>query len=64
MLNLNAKKRKWVRNWIQGRKELGASSRLIKELSIKDPTSFFNLMRMSVVKVEELLNLVSPIATQ
>ena len=61
LLNLSTKKRKWVRNWIKRRKELGASSRLIKELSIEDPTSFFNLMRMSVDKFEELLNLVSPI---
>ena len=63
LLNLSTKKRKWVRNWIKRRKELGASSRLIKELSIEDPTSFFNPMRMSVVKVNELLNLVSPITT-
>lgn len=61
VLTSNKKKRKWVRSWIERRNQLGASSKLIKELNAEDPCSFFNILRMDSQKFEQLLELVSPL---
>lgn len=37
----------WVREWIKRRDTLGASSNLLKELRVEDPTSYRNILRMS-----------------
>jgi hypothetical protein len=52
-------------NWIRRRDRLGASARLMKELAEEDTKGYRNIMRMAVVKFEELLpfhfNVPSPI---
>lgn len=57
----NKKKRSWVREWIKRRDRLGASGTLIRELAVEDPKSYYNIMRMSVKKFDELLTLVTPL---
>lgn len=54
------KKRSWVRDWIRRRNNLGASATLMKELSMEDPKSYHNIMRLSILKFDELLELVTP----
>lgn len=54
----NIKKRVWVRDWIRRRSTLGVSERLLKEISIEDPDSYRNFMRLSYQKFQELLRLV------
>lgn len=46
----------WVREWIKRREELGASNRLLKELVVEDPKSFFNFLRMNEELFSTLLN--------
>lgn len=55
------KRRWWVRSWILRRNDLGASARLFKELELEDPSSYANILRMSVPKFKELLELVTPL---
>ncbi|KAL1509027.1 hypothetical protein ABEB36_003833 [Hypothenemus hampei] len=45
--NSRKTKKIWVRQWIQRRNKLGASQRLLRELAIEDPSSFFNFLRMN-----------------
>ena len=54
----------WVRNWINRREELGASSTLVRELVVEDPQEYFKFMRMSELKFEELLELVMPLISK
>ncbi|KAG5888011.1 hypothetical protein JTB14_007130 [Gonioctena quinquepunctata] len=53
------RRRWWVRSWILGRNDLGALARLFKELELEDPSSYANILRMSVLKFKELLELVT-----
>lgn len=57
----NKKKRQWVREWIGRRDRLGASATLLKELASEDPRSYYNIMRLTVPKFEELLEMISPL---
>lgn len=57
----NKRKRQWVREWIRRRDRLGASATLLKELASEDPQSYYNIMRLTVPKFEELLKMVSPL---
>lgn len=57
----NKKKRKWVREWIGRRGTFGASATLMKELATEDPRSYCNIMRLTVAKFNELLDLVTPL---
>lgn len=43
----NNKRKLWVRKWIQRRNELGASNRLIRELSLEDPGTLCNFLRIN-----------------
>nr|CAI5824196.1 unnamed protein product [Callosobruchus analis] len=45
LLKKKKKKRIWVRDWIRRRNELGASSRLLRELAVEDPSSYMNFLR-------------------
>lgn len=47
--------------WIQRREELGASSRLLKELKEEDPETYRNVLRMTAPQFQELLELVEPL---
>ena len=42
LLKKKKKKRIWVRDWISRRNELGASSRLLRELAGEDPASYIS----------------------
>ncbi|KAG8304154.1 hypothetical protein J6590_101138 [Homalodisca vitripennis] len=55
------KRRWWLRSWILRRSDLGASARLFKELELEDPSSYANILRMSVPNFKELLELVTPL---
>jgi hypothetical protein len=55
------KRRWWVRSWILRRNDLGTSARLFKELELEDPSSYANILRLSVPKFKELLELVTPL---
>nr|CAI5867203.1 unnamed protein product [Callosobruchus analis] len=46
MLKKEKKKRIWVSDWIR-RKELGASSRLLKELADEDPSFYMNVLSLA-----------------
>lgn len=50
----------WVRKWIERRARMGASSNLLRELAAEDPKSYLNMMRMSEVKFDELLDMITP----
>lgn len=54
------KKRMWVRDWIDRRREYGAYTNLLNELKIEDSLQFRNFIRMSAVELEDLLCLVGP----
>ncbi len=56
----NRKYRVWEKKWIARRAELGASSRLIRELAQEDPCSYRNIMRMNETDFKELLSLLNP----
>ncbi|XP_029054896.1 uncharacterized protein LOC114882183 [Osmia bicornis bicornis] len=63
MLLLNKKKKRsvWVRQWISRRPEFGCFHNLLRELQIKDGQQYFNLLRMTAVEVEVLLQKVGHI---
>ena len=56
----NSKKKKWIREWITRREKLGASTNLLRELAAEDPTGYMNGLRISSVKFEELLDIITP----
>nr|CAI5834690.1 unnamed protein product [Callosobruchus analis] len=47
-------KRIWMRDWIRRRNELGASSRLLRELAEEDPSSYMNVLRLSLPKFQRI----------
>ena len=55
------KRKKWVKSWIERRKQLGAYHALVRELKIEDGQQFRNFCRFSSVEVEFLVELVGPI---
>ncbi|KAJ8945479.1 hypothetical protein NQ314_009232 [Rhamnusium bicolor] len=50
----------WIRAWISRRNRLGASSTLLKELSLEDKEAYKNHLRMTPEKFDELLSIVGP----
>ena len=54
------KRRFWTWKWILRRNTLGASTNLLKELSVGDPKSFYNHLRMNENMFLCLLEKVSP----
>lgn len=52
-------RREWVRKWIQRRDQCGVSNTLINELSIEDPRSLHNFLRINENMFNTLLNKVS-----
>lgn len=54
------KSRLWTRKWILRRNTLGASTNLLKEISVEDPKSFYNHLRMNEDMFLCLLEKVSP----
>lgn len=52
----NNKKRIWVKKWIARRHTLGASNSLLRELSIEDPKSYHNFLRINEDMFNTLLN--------
>lgn len=54
------KKRKWVREWIGRREKLGASTTLLRELVAEDPNAYRNILRLTQVKFDELLEMITP----
>ena len=55
-------KRFWVRPWLSAdrRLQFGHYDQLLRELRMKDNSSFFNYMRMEPLMFDEILNRVSP----
>ena len=51
------KKKCWVRKWIQRRQEHGACTTLVNELRIEDSKQFVNLVRMTALQVEVMIQL-------
>lgn len=54
------KKRAWVRKWISRRQTLGASEKLLTELSLEDANGYRNHLRLTNEKFNCLLQLVTP----
>ncbi|KAL4084943.1 hypothetical protein QTP88_027809 [Uroleucon formosanum] len=54
------KRRLWTRKWILRRNTLGASTNLLKELSVEDPKSFYNHLKMNEDMFLYLLKKVFP----
>ena len=52
--------RRWVRPWINRRRQFGAYNALMKELASEDPQSFRNFLRMDKQDFDELLLKVTP----
>ena len=52
-------RRIWTRSWLLKRHQLGAYHRLIPELTLTDPESLRNFIRMDLSTFEDLLRLVS-----
>lgn len=52
------KKREWTRKWLLRRDSHGASSQLIRELRLEDPSEYRACLRMSPESFDELLHLV------
>ncbi|KAJ8935935.1 hypothetical protein NQ314_012556 [Rhamnusium bicolor] len=57
---LKRKGRVWVKKWIARRQNLGASDRLLRELSTEDSASFKNHLRMRKENFDDLLQRVTP----
>jgi hypothetical protein len=55
------KRKRWVKDWIKKRYQLGAYTQLIMELQLEDAQQFRNFTRMSAVQVQSLVNLLGPV---
>ena len=55
-----ARRRYWVRPWINRRDTYGAYNALLKELSNEDQKGYKNFLRMDLNSFNELLHLVEP----
>lgn len=63
MLKKKKKRSMWIRKWI-GRSQEGRAWYIlenIEELGVEDPHDYVKFMRMTELKFEELLDLVTPI---
>jgi hypothetical protein len=52
------KRKCWVRKWVDRRSNLGAASNLVNELRLEDAKQFKNVIQMSAVEFEILLDLI------
>lgn len=57
----NKQKRSWVWEMIKRRDKLRASATPMKELSVEDPKSYQNIMTLTVLKFDELLQFLTPV---
>ena len=49
-----------LKEWIARREKLGASTNLLRELAAEYPADYMNVLRISSVKFEELLDMITP----
>lgn len=57
---LSKKRSCWVREWVGRREEMGALSKIFRELAEEDPHEYKKVMRMSVMQFNYLLSLIEP----
>ena len=55
---LNKNRSCWVKDWVCCRNQLGASSKILRELAKEDPLESKRIMRMSMGQFKELFNLI------
>lgn len=55
------RKQLWTRKWILRRDELGQSNTLMQESACEEPEDYRNIIRLSSIRFEELLQLVTPL---